>query len=444
MKKIFIAATLSCFGSLFAQQQNNSFTLQQAVEYALKNSPSYLNAGLDQKNAEYRKNEIRSAGLPQINGSIDIKDYLELPTSLLPGQFFGAPAGSYIPVKFGTKYNASAGISASQLIFSSDYVVGMTAAKEFINLARINVNRNKADLVSAVSKAYYNSIINKERIKLLEANIVKLKKILDDTKALNAQGFVEQIDVERLEVQYNNLVTEKDKIVNLISLSENILKFQMGYKISDPIILPDTIALQGTEENIISAGKPDVTKRPEYQVLQAQQRLYELDLKRLKLGYLPTLAAYGSYQYNAQRQKFDLFDGSQPWFKIALIGVTLNVNVFDGLFRNSKIQQAKITVNKNVNTLKTIELSAELESSVAGISYSNAYLSMITQKKNMELANHVYDVAQKKYQGGIGNNLEIVIAQTALKEAQTNYYNAVYDMLIYKIDYLKATGTLIK
>ena len=139
--------------------------------------------------------------MPQINGSIDIKDYIDLPTSLLPGQFFGAPAGSYVPVKFGTKYNATAGFSASQLIFSSDFIVGMSAAKEFINLSRINVTRTKADLVAQVSKAYYNAIINKERIKLLDANIIKLKKIFDDTKALNLQGFVEQIDVERIEVQ---------------------------------------------------------------------------------------------------------------------------------------------------------------------------------------------------------------------------------------------------
>jgi outer membrane protein TolC len=188
----------------------------------------------------------------------------------------------------------------------------------------------------------------------------------------------------------------------------------------------------------------DVTKRPEYQALQAQQKLYDMDVKRQKWGYLPTLAAYGSYQYNAQRQKFDFGDPNQTWFKIALIGATLNLNIFDGFQRHYRIQQAKITSSKNLNTIKTLELSAELEATVAGISYANAYTTMLSQKKNMELAMHVYDVTQKKYTGGVGSNIEIITAETSLVEAQTNYYNAVYDMLVARIDYAKATGTLVK
>ena len=121
-------------GSVAFAQQKSSFGLQEAVDFALKNSPNALNSDLDLKNAVYKKNEIAGMGLPQINGSIDVKDYIEIPTSLLPGQFFGAPAGSYIPVKFGTKYNSTAGISASQLIFSSDYIIGLTAAKEYVKL----------------------------------------------------------------------------------------------------------------------------------------------------------------------------------------------------------------------------------------------------------------------------------------------------------------------
>jgi outer membrane protein TolC len=159
---------------------------------------------------------------------------------------------------------------------------------------------------------------------------------------------------------------------------------------------------------------------------------------------MPTLAAYGAYQYNAQREKFDFLDTEQQWFKIALIGATLNLTIFDGFQRHNKIQQAKISSLKNLNTIKTIEQAGELEATIASISYNNAYSSVLVQKKNMILAQHVYDVAQKKYQGGVGTTLEIVNAETSLKEAQTNYYNAVYDMLIAKIDYQKAIGTLTK
>lgn len=428
-----------------AQESNSAnYSLQQSIDYAIKNSPNYLNSELDLKNAEYRRKEITGLGLPQVTGSVDLKNYLELPTQLLPGQFFGAPAGTYIPVRFGTKYNSTAGINASQLIFSSDYIFGLKASTEFINLSKISVTRSKAELVSQVSKAYYTVIINRDRIKLLEANVVRLKKILDDTKAFNKQGFAELIDVERLEVQYNNLITEKDKTVRLIGLSETVLKFQMGYKLSDPITLSDSLNINTDTFEELSSSKIDITKRPDYQLLKAQQSLLDIDVKRLKWGYMPTLAAYGAYQYNAQREKFDFLDTEQQWFKIALIGATLNLTIFDGFQRHNKIQQAKISSLKNLNTIKTIEQAGELEATVASISYNNAYSSVLVQKKNMILAQHVYDVAQKKYQGGVGTTLEIVNAETSLKEAQTNYYNAVYDMLIAKIDYKKAIGTLTK
>jgi len=440
-----LSLVIFAFTETKAQENNSaSFSLQQSIDYAIKNSPSYLNSELDLKNAIYKRNEITGMGLPQVNGSVDVKDYIELPTSLLPGQFFGAPADTYIPVKFGTKYNSTVGINASQLVYSSDYIFGLKASKEFINLSKISVTRSKSELVSQVSKAYYSVIINRDRIKLLDANIVRLKKVFEDTKALNKQGFVELIDVERLEVQYNNLTTEKEKATKLIGLSESMLKFQMGYKISEPISLTDSLNLSANEYQELSGNKVDISKRPDYMLLKAQQSLLDIDVKRLKWGYLPTLAAYGSYQYNAQRQKFDFLDANQKWYKIALIGATLNLNIFDGLQRQNKIQQAKIASLKNQNTLKTIEQVGELEASVAAISYNNAYSSLLVQKKNMELANHVYEVVQQKYKQGVGSNIEIVNAEVSLKEAQTNYYNSVYDMYIYKIDYLKSTGNLTK
>ncbi len=442
------AIGLSMILSVFKAQSQNAgsanYSLKQAIDYAFKNSPNYLNAELEIQNSKYRKKEVLGVGLPQINSSVDLKDYIDIPTSLLPGQFFGAPAGTFIPVKFGTKYNATAGFSASQLIFSSDYIVGVKAAKELINLSTINVNRSKTELVSSVSKAYYNVVVNKERTKLLDANIIKLKKIFDDTKAFNQQGFVEQIDLERLEVQYNNLVVEKEKTDRLIGLSESLLKFQMGYKISEPIILTDSLTFENNDVASLLSGKIDISKRADYQLLQSQQRLYQLDLKRQRLGYMPTVAAYGSYQYNAQRQKFDFTDGSQSWFKISLIGGTVNLNIFDGLQRHNRIQQAKIAVQKGENNLKNIELAAEIEATISEVTYQNAYASLQTQKRNMQLAQHVFDVSQKKYEQGVGSNLEITNAQTALKEAQTNYYNAVYDMIVSKIDFQKATGTLVK
>lgn len=429
----------------------NSFSLQQAIDYALKNSPSQQNAQLDLQSAEYRKQEITGMGLPQVNGSFDVKDYLKLPVSVIDARAFNPmlTEPTYTTITFGVKYNATAGVSVSQLLFSSDYIFGLKASSEFMNLSRMNLNRNKAEVIAAVSKAYYNVLINQERIKLLESNITRIEKTFNDTKAFNQQGFAEKIDVERLEVAFNNLVSEKTKVLKLIGLTESLLKFQMGYKISEPITLTDKINTDEIDGNSLSGANIDITRRPDYKMLQAQQTLLNLDVKRLQWGYLPTLAGYGAFQLITNRPTANIFETDENsaikrWYRVGLIGLTLNMNLFDGMQRHYKIQQAKMTALKNTNTLRNLELAAELEATVASISYDNAVTSVSVQKKNLELAQHVYDVSQKKYLSGVGSNLEVVTAETSLKEAQTNYLNALYDMVVAKIDYLKATGGLTK
>ncbi|MGZ3883104.1 MAG: TolC family protein [Bacteroidia bacterium] len=425
-----------------AANSGNAYSLEQAIEYAYKNSPSVLNANLDIENSVYKKKELLGAGFPQIAASVDVKDYISIPTSLIPAQFFGGPAGTFLPVKFGTKYNTTAGFSASQLVFSSDYIIGVKAAKELINLSTITVTRTKSDLAAQVSKAYYSVLVSVERAKLLEANLAKLDKLFSDNKAMSEQGLIEKIDVDRIEVTLNNLKSEKEKVDRLIELSKLLLKFQMGYKGSDDITLSDQLNAEVAPQNL--EAKADVSKRSEFQLLETQRKLLGYDVKRQKWGYLPTLAAYGSLNYNAQRQEFDFFDGSKPWFNISLVGATLNLNVFDGLQRNYRVQQAKVAVLKAENNINQFKMSAELEAASAAISYNNALTSMVAQKRNLDLAQNVVDVTKKKFDAGVGSNLELVNAQTSLKEAETNYYGSVYDLLVAKTDYLKATGALVK
>lgn len=451
MKKLFLISALFLFGRFSAQQQSNAYSLQQAIEYAVKNSPNQLNADMDLSSSVYKKNEIRASGLPQLSGSLDFKDYLEIPTSLIPAAAFNpfAPADAYTAVRFGVKYNATAGINASQLLFSADYLFGLKAANEFVNMSKINIQRNKSELTAQVAKAYYSVLINRERAKLLDANIVKLNKSLSDLKAYNKQGLVELIDVERVEVASNNLNNEKEKVNQLIVLGEYLLKFQMGYKISDPITLTDSLNVDQDLKQELSLSAIDFSKRNDFQMLKTQQGLLDLDVKRLQWGYLPTLAAYGTYQYNSQRSTTNFFEtdktnASKQWYPIALIGITMNLNIFDGLQRHNRIQQAKISSKKNVNNLRNLELGAQLESSMAAITFNNALKSIDNNQRNMDLAKHVYDVAQKKYDQGVGSNLELINAQSSLRESEINYYSAVYDAIVAKIDYQKATGTLIK
>jgi outer membrane protein TolC len=449
-KSILVAIALLCVGQLKVYSQADTavkqFTLQAAIDYALKHNMTYLNVENDARLNDYKRKEITAQGLPQINGSADLRDNALLPTSLLPAQFINpmAPAGTYAPVKFGVPYNLTASASASQLIFSSDYIVGLQAAKELVALSQKNALRSKVETAQNVSKAYYGVLINKERIKLLDINIDRVKTLKDNATALNQNGFAEKIDVQRLEVNYNNLVTEKEKTLRLVEISELALKFQMGYELRASIELTDNLKKIENGEDLqnLSADKIDPSARPEYMVLQAQQKLNELDLKRYRWSYMPSLVGYGLLAEQFQKSKLDF--NSKSWFPFGYFGLTLNVPIFDGLQKNWRVQQAKVNLMKTQNTFTQLKQSIDFEIQSATTNYKNAQASLQTQKKNIELAQNVYDVTKKKYEQGIGSSLDMNTTENDLRTAETNYYNALYDLVIAKIDYQKATGTLTK
>lgn len=434
---------LNTFATKAQEAKSADFSLQAAIDYAVKHNATYLNAELDVKIAKYKNKEILAIGFPQIGASADFKDYFEIPTSLLPGQFFGAPAGTFIPVKFGTQYQAMAGVSVSQLIFNSDYIVGVKAAKELRVLSEKTLARTKTETIVTITKAYYTALINKERLKTLDANIIRIKKLFDDTKALNQNGFVEKIDVDRIELTYNNLMTEREKIGRLVGIAETLLKFQMGYDLKQPINLTDEIkADQLADIDLLAEQKTNYEARNEYQLLQSQLKLNKIEMKRYKYQYLPSLVAYGSYNQQAQRTKFDFTDASQKWYPIGIFGATLNVPIFNGGQKYYKVKQARVAILKTENSINQVKSFIDFEITSGSIAYKNAYSSMLMQKKNKELALNIYETSKKKYEAGVGSNLELVTAETALKESETNYLNAIYDLMMAKTDLDKATGAI--
>ena len=419
-----------------------SFSLQQAIDFAMKNQAQVQNAGYDEQIARGKVRETIGIGLPQIGASVGARDFLEVPTSVIPAKAFNpsAPSDLYLPVKFGVQYSSSASLEFSQLVFSSDYLVGLQAAKTFMELSHKAAQRTKIEVTVAVTKAYYSVLLNEERMKLIEANVARLKKLAEDTKALNDNGMVEKIDVDRMTVAYNNLLVEKEKIQKLFLLGVSLLQFQMGMDQMASLTLTDKLAdIKFTPD--ASEGKIDYAKRVEYSLMMSQKYVSELQLKRNRLKYLPSAAIFGSASENAYRSKFDFFD-KKPWFPTVLIGARISIGLFDGLQTIYRIQQSKLEILKVENNLRMIQQGIDLEVSASKTNLLNASASMETQKKNIELAESIYLASKKKYEKGVSSNLEVLNAETSLKEAQTNYFNALYDALVAKVDYDKANGNI--
>lgn len=449
MKKSFtIPVTTFIFvlfiSGLCTAQDNGpySFSLQQCIEYAYSHHSNVLNVQLDEKIAHARVKEILGAGLPQITASLDVNHFIEKPTALVLASNFGGPEGTLVPFQFNLRDNATAGINASQLIFDGSYIVGVKASQTFELLARKQTVRTKIETAIAVSKAYYGVLVGDARSGILNSNLDRLQKTYDDTKAMYAQGFVEKIDADRLELALNNLKTEKEKADRLMELSIYLLKFQMGMPQEAQLSLTDKLESLSPPDITALPDSMDFSGRIESEVFNTNINLQQLNIRRYKAGYLPSIVAYGGLGSTTNSEKFDLFQSDKRWYWNSIIGVKITLPIFDGLQRESRLTQERYAVQKLKNGLITMQQGFQLEYNSAKRNYSNVVASFQFQKKNSDLAKDIVRVTKIKYDQGIGSNLEVVDAETKLREANNNYFNAMYDAIIAKIDLDKAMGLI--
>jgi outer membrane protein TolC len=471
MKRLYTLLLLTgLWSAASAQQGGQSFTLEQCITYALENSATNKNSLIDQEIAEARVKETRGIGLPQVNGAVALTHNQKLP------RFFGqyrTPDGqgvSFFPATpgvndgdvmaqenfFQLKSSGDVGVKINQMLFNGSYFVGLKAANAYRDLSIKNTNQTREQTIVQVSKAYYSVLINRARMQLFDDNIGRVDSLLRSTTAMNKSGFSESIDVDRIQVQLNNLVTERDKFYAQQELSLYLLKFQMNYSMDQPIeIVGDLTTLQ-VDENVLNqySAEWDYTIRPDYKVLEANRKMQALDLRNKYAAGMPTLNGFVNLGYSTQSNSVGgLFKtetnsnaefapgfGPDKWYSYSQFGVNLNIPLFSGLQRNYQVQQSRLALQKIENNMVQLKQTADLEAKQSAIVYMNAVRSLKSQQQNQGLAERVARVTKIKYEQGVGSNIEVVDAENSLKQAQTNYYSALYDALVAKVDLDKAYG----
>lgn len=440
LRKIY--AGLFLLASLAVNAQ--TFSLKQAVDYAITHQVQVKNSQIDLQNASAKINEIKAIGLPQVNGSLALTNNLILQRVFIPARIFNPAAaeGELIAAKFGVENSGFANVGLSQLLFDGTYLLGLKASSVYKDLSVKSLTQSKQQVAENVTKAYYGILVNEKRIGLLRLNVARLDTLLKETRALNQQGFVEKIDVQRLDVQANNLRTEVENINRLQELSITLLKFQMGYPMEEPIVISETLEkVELTTFNKNAVGEFSYANRIEYSILQTQESLAELDLKSIKSGYLPRLMLNANYGYNAGANAFsDLM--SKQWFDNSAITMSLQIPIFDGYSKKYKAVQSANNLQKVRQSFGLLKSSIDMQRSQASITLKNALESMKEQKANLDLANEISRVTRVKYQQGVGSNLEVLNAESSIKESQANYFTALYNALIAKVEVEKANGTL--
>ncbi|MBO9731651.1 MAG: TolC family protein [Chitinophaga sp.] len=442
----FVVWLLSVAGNVSAQQQPLltepiSLSAKEAVDYALANQSTVKTAKLDELIQLAKNKEVSGMALPNIAGAGSYQYNPITQKQMFNMRNFGLPKDSFTVVSFQLPHNLLGEVKLTQTLFDPSVLVALQARKTLETLVAQGVAKAQIDVKSDVYKAYYNVLSANKALAILSENLTSLEKILAETKEIYKNGLVEKLDVDRLVVQYTNLQTEQTKLRNLVELGTAALKYQMGMPLKQAITLTDTLSTEKIVADVLDMDKFDYSQRIEYQLLQTQKKANEYDLKRYKMKGLPSLQVFASTGAIRGSDKFDYFQ-SQMWYGYLNTGLNLSVPIFTGLQRKRQVDQAWLNVKKSEVAIENAKLGIDLEREQSASTFRNNVLTLEAQEKNMGLAQDVYHTTQIKYREGVGSSLEMTTAENDLLTAQNNYFTALFNAIVAKVDLLKSYGKL--
>lgn len=439
MRKLLLFAL--CMSTMLTFGQ--SLSIRQCIDYATKNGQNQKIAGYEVIVAKQKVKEQLGAMLPQIDVSASYINNLKLQKSILPGAMFGSPTD--LTITMGTQYNGAAGLQLTQKIFDPAFPIALKAAK--LNQQYYQQNQQKVleQTVYKVSSSYYQSLIIAKQYSKLKATLSSTEKLLTITELKFKNGIANKIDLDKIRVSYNSVNSQLDQCDLNYRQSLNSLKYQMGMPIETAIVLVDTASV---EINI--GGAIDIVKNElnlenlvDFQLKNTNLKVQELQKKQLVMGYLPILNFSAAFNYNAMRKEFDFFDQNLPWYNSSNIGFSLKVPVFDGFQKKSRIAQSRLNILIAKENISMTEQSIKLDVANYEMQYRDAVDNIRNEKENFELAQSVYVNSQLQYKEGSGSALDLVQAESSLRESQNNYFNKLFSLFIARLDLEQSKGTLM-
>jgi outer membrane protein TolC len=418
---VFLAVVLG-FVSLGSAQQ--ALTLVAAKEFAVKNAFQVKTKTLDAQTAKLQTEQLLAIGLPQISGSIQYQNFIDRPTSILPGDFFGMP-GQNVAVQFGVPQTLTAGINASQLLFDGSWLVGLQASKAYAALQNKNIIKSEIDVKRATEEAYHLAVIAEESIALLTASRDLLATTLEHTKALQKEGFVETQDVEQLTLSLNELEARIRVAQTQALVAKTLLKFTIGMNVEQEITLADnskTILESFNAQLVQSPFNPEVLI--DNLIIKDGLALQKLSVKNQQAGLLPNLAGFYSLQRQAQRQEFNFFDGNEAWYPTQLWGLSMNIPIVSGGGKMKSIQKAEVEVKRMEETLAFSTNGAKLEYQVGMAEYMNATQNVELAMQSYALASSILEKTQIKFDQGTSSSFELSRQTSQLLQAQVTLIQA--------------------
>ena len=411
--------------------QSNTFSLDEAVQYAMQNNAISKNASNDLEIAQAKKWETIATGLPQISAFIDYANNIKQPISLVPAEFFGGNKGEFAEISFGTKQTFDGTATLNQLLFDGSYIVGLSSIKLYLEIADNAKTKTDLEVKRNVISAYGNVLVSQERVKFLEQNLENVEGNLKEITKVYENGMTELENVEQLTITYSNLKNSLEYAVKLGNTSENILKMVIGLPLENEIILSDNLSgltLKKIDMGLIN--KPiSINQNIDYIIANNEKKSQETLLRLEKSRALPTISAYVQGTYKGNSDSFDFLDSDQKWYGSSVAGVTMSIPVFSSLRRSAKTQQAKIEVAKASEELLQTEKRVLIELENAKTNYQFAINNFQNAQKNLSLAKKIEKKNGIKFIEGIASSFELRQAQMQLYSIQNELLQSMLEVI---------------
>ena len=421
----------------YSQQDSTlRLSLNQAMEHALQHNADVKNARLDIAIANQKVWETTTIGLPQVSASGSYINNLSLATQLIPAEFFGGEPGEFAEVQFGTKHNFSGTLTVSQLIFSGSYIVGLQAAKIYRSLSEQSLDKTEIDKKADVTATYYTILMSEETFQTLQENFKNIQELYRQTKATAEAGFIEETEADKLKITLGSLENSIKSIQRSIDVLYLLFKVQIGADKETQINLTDSLSnilLNVNIDNLLNK-KFILEEHVDYQLIKTQENLMALDVKRYKSEYLPTLSAFYNFQENAMRDQFNPLDGDEKWFKSSMLGFQFDVPIFNSGQKKSKVQQAKLELEKVTNTKHFLESTLYSLLLQTRSDFITGQEILVNSKENMQISKKVFDNISKKHIEGVASSLELTQANSDYLTTVSEHTQALVDLLNAKIE----------
>ena len=420
---------------LQAQDLPDSLTLDEAIAYGLTNNRSIINANRDIQKAKKDRWKTIALGLPQISSEVNYQNFLEMPVSLVPAEFFGGNPGEFSELTFGTEQNMIGSLKVEQLVFDGSYLVGLEASRVYLSISENLFEKTHLEIKKLITNLYSNALLAKYNILFLKKNKASLEENFEEIHQLFKNGFEEEESVEQIQLSLAQTNSRLKYANNLLRIEEDMLKFVIGYPIDSPLKLADELDDIFNEDlYFVTLPNPDdIQNNIDIRIADNNVKAEALLLKLEKSKALPKVNAFINRTYTGNSNDFTFADSDQKWYGSSLLGLNVKIPIFSSLGRNASTQKAKISLDQAKTQLEETQAKIRIEVNAAMNDYQLSIDNYYTEKENLRLAESIEQKNQTKFFEGMVQSFELRMAQLQLYTAQSNFVAAIQKVITNKL-----------